>query len=85
MIGNLQQSKVYYQEKTRGDKTYIVFATSTNWKEKNPVINPVNHIMDADLFIGQEMKNIKGWEIANFNQFYETKLGQYKKFKENLW
>jgi hypothetical protein len=85
MIGNLQQSKVYYQEKTVGDRTFVVFATSVEWDKPNPKINTTNHIMDADLFLDKSIKEIKGWKIGNFNNFYLTTKGYYKKFKENLW
>lgn len=85
MIGNLQQSKVYYQEKTIRDKTFVVFATSVEWDKPNPRITTTNHIMDADLFLDKDLKEIEGWKIGSFNQFYATSIGHYKKFKEDLW
>jgi hypothetical protein len=89
MIGlnsNLQKAKVLYQERITQNRQYVIFATCLNWSQKKPNIRSVNHILDADLF--DESANIKElgpWKIGTFNQFYQTNIGYYKKFKNESW
>jgi hypothetical protein len=89
MIGlnsNLQKAKVLYQERATEDRQYVVFAACSNWSHKNPNIRVVNHILDADLFDeASNIKDINGWKVAPFNQFYQTNIGYYKKFKDESW